>query len=246
MPDRHQVEEKRQQGELESSTDPCWQEEDERRESQAGLAPLLPLSAASLPQDQTSPSPAARATARQPGAEPHQESQMAIPPRPQEDAGLPGTNTFATEREEDSPSEPVPTYPSQPIPPLARTPGDLQLARVAIPDPSEELGRLLERLAVDIHLELGRAQRPPLLRLNLPELGELAIRIARHPGELQVEILTTSQGQSQLSQGRGELLDRLQRLYPGEQVSLDLFTRGDSEQGSRQRRSLYEEWDADA
>lgn len=99
---------------------------------------------------------------------------------------------------------------------------------------------------MDIHLELGRPQRPPLLRLSLPELGELAIRISRHPGELQVEILATSQGQSQLNQGRGELLDRLQRLYPGEQVSLDLFTRGDSEQGSRQRRSLYEEWDADA
>ncbi|MGY3903953.1 type III secretion system needle length determinant [Aeromonas lusitana] len=171
---------------------------------------------------------------------------MTIPPKPQEDTGLPGTNTFATEYEEDSPSEPVLTSPSQPIPPLARTPGELQLARVAIPDPSEALGRLLERLAVDIHLELGRAQRPPLLRLKLPELGELAIRIARHPGELQVEILATCQGQSQLNQGRNDLLDRLQRLYPGEQVSLDLFTRGDSEQGSRQRRSLYEEWDADA
>lgn len=168
--------------------------------------------------------------------------------RPRVDTGLPGTNEPATSlvAEEEHLAEPVPTAPAQPIAPLARTPGDLQLARVAPPAPDGELSRLLERLAVDIHLELGRPQRPPLLRLNLPELGELAIRISRHPGELQVEILATSQGQSQLSQGRGELLDRLQRLYPGEQVSLDLFTRGDSEQGSRQRRSLYEEWDADA
>lgn len=168
--------------------------------------------------------------------------------RPRVDTGLPGANEPDTSlvAEEEHLAEPVPAAPAQPIAPLARTPGDLQLARVAPPAPDGELSRLLERLAVDIHLELGRPQRPPLLRLSLPELGELAIRISRHPGELQVEILATSQGQSQLNQGRGELLDRLQRLYPGEQVSLDLFTRGDSEQGSRQRRSLYEEWDADA
>nr|WP_236364826.1 type III secretion system needle length determinant [Aeromonas veronii] len=132
-----------------------------------------------------------------------------------------------------------------PIPPL-KTPGDLQLARLAPAESNRELGQLLERLAVDIYQELGRPERPPLLRLTLPQLGDLSIRIAHHHGELQIEILATSEGQLLLNQGRSDLVDRLQRLYPGERVALDLFGQPDSEQGSRHKRSIYEEWDADA
>lgn len=132
------------------------------------------------------------------------------------------------------------------VPPLATTPGDLLLARVTPSVNHHELGQLISRLAVDMHLELGRLERPPLLQLSLPALGELTIRIDRHQGMLQVEMLASEQGSQLLNQGRGELIDRLQRLYPGERVAVDLFTRGDSEQGSRQKRSIYDEWDADA
>jgi len=132
------------------------------------------------------------------------------------------------------------------VAPLAVTPGDLQLARMAPAESHLELGQLLERLAVDIYQELGRPERPPLLRLTLPQLGDLSIRIAHQGGELQIEILATSEGQLLLNQGRSDLVDRLQRLYPGERVALDLFNQADSEQGSRHKRSIFEEWDADA
>ncbi|HHQ4894825.1 TPA: type III secretion system needle length determinant [Aeromonas veronii] len=140
----------------------------------------------------------------------------------------------------------IPEASGQPIPPQVKTPGDLQLARLAPAENNRELGQLLERLAVDIYQELGRPERPPLLRLTLPQLGDLSIRIAHHHGELQIEIQATSEGQLLLNQGRGDLVDRLQRLYPGERVALDLFGQPDSEQGSRHKRSIYEEWDADA
>ncbi|MDO2435421.1 type III secretion system needle length determinant [Aeromonas veronii] len=140
----------------------------------------------------------------------------------------------------------IPEASGQPIPPQVKTPGDLQLARLAPAESNRELGQLLERLAVDIYQELGRPERPPLLRLTLPQLGDLSIRIAHHHGELQIEILATAQGELLLNQGRSDLVDRLQRLYPGERVALDLFGQPDSEQGSRHKRSIYEEWDADA
>nr|WP_081394691.1 type III secretion system needle length determinant [Aeromonas veronii] len=140
----------------------------------------------------------------------------------------------------------IPEASGQPIPPQVKTPGDLQLARMAPTEAPRELGQLLERLAVDIYQELGRPERPPLLRLTLPQLGDLSIRIAHHHGELQIEILATAQGELLLNQGRSDLVDRLQRLYPGERVALDLFGQPDSEQGSRHKRSIYEEWDADA
>ncbi|WP_429200731.1 type III secretion system needle length determinant [Aeromonas veronii] len=143
-------------------------------------------------------------------------------------------------------SNEMPEASGQPIPPQVKTPGDLQLARLAPAESNRELGQLLERLAVDIYQELGRPERPPLLRLTLPQLGDLSIRIAHHHGELQIEILATAQGELLLNQGRSDLVDRLQRLYPGERVALDLFGQPDSEQGSRHKRSIYEEWDADA
>ncbi|MFQ2059782.1 type III secretion system needle length determinant [Aeromonas veronii] len=143
-------------------------------------------------------------------------------------------------------SDEIPEASGQPIPPQVKTPGDLQLARLTPAENNRELGQLLGRLAVDIYQELGRPERPPLLRLTLPQLGDLSIRIAHHHGELQIEILATSEGQLLLNQGRGDLVDRLQRLYPGERVALDLFGQPDSEQGSRHKRSIYEEWDADA
>ena len=143
-------------------------------------------------------------------------------------------------------SDEMPEASGQPLPLPVKTPGDLQLARMAPTEAPRELGQLLERLAVDIYQELGRPERPPLLRLTLPQLGDLAIRIAHQGGELQIEILATEQGELLLNQGRSDLVDRLQRLYPGERVTLDLFGQPDSEQGSRHKRSIYEEWDADA
>lgn len=143
-------------------------------------------------------------------------------------------------------SNEMPEASGQPLSPQVKTPGDLQLARLAPAENNRELGQLLERLAVDIYQELGRPERPPLLRLTLPQLGDLSIRIAHHHGELQIEILATAQGELLLNQGRNDLVDRLQRLYPGERVALDLFGQPDSEQGSRHKRSIYEEWDADA
>ncbi len=156
-------------------------------------------------------------------------------------AELLASGTAATEVTDE-----IPEASGQPIPPQVKTPGDLQLARLTPAENNRELGQLLERLAVDIYQELGRPERPPLLRLTLPQLGDLSIRIAHHHGELQIEILATSEGQLLLNQGRGDLVDRLQRLYPGERVALDLFGQPDSEQGSRHKRSIYEEWDADA
>ncbi|WP_429064006.1 type III secretion system needle length determinant [Aeromonas bestiarum] len=140
----------------------------------------------------------------------------------------------------------MPEASGQPLPQQVKTPGDLLLARMTPAEINRDLGQLLERLAVNIYQELGRPEHPPLLHLTLPALGELSIRIERQHGELQIEILATSQGQLLLNQGRSDLVDRLQRLYPGELVALDLFSQADSEQGSRHKRSIYEEWDADA
>ncbi|NHB87043.1 type III secretion system needle length determinant [Photorhabdus tasmaniensis] len=108
------------------------------------------------------------------------------------------------------------------------------------------LEALIDKLSVEISIELTRQQRPPTLHLTLPNLGALEIQLTNENGKLQIEILANPAAQQQLKQARFELLERLQLLYPTQTVELSLPSQTDSEHGSRQRRSVYEEWKNDA
>ncbi|WP_350305463.1 type III secretion system needle length determinant [Photorhabdus viridis] len=108
------------------------------------------------------------------------------------------------------------------------------------------LEALVDKLSVEISIELTRQQRPPTLHLTLPNLGALEIQLTNENGKLQIEILASPAAQQQLKQARFELLERLQLLYPTQTVELSLPSQADSEHGSRQSRSVYEEWKNDA
>ncbi|EQC01023.1 Type III secretion component protein SctP [Photorhabdus temperata subsp. temperata M1021] len=108
------------------------------------------------------------------------------------------------------------------------------------------LEMLIDKLGVEISIELTRQQRPPTLHLTLPNLGALEIQLTNENGKLQIEILANPAAQQQLKQARFELLERLQLLYPTQTVELSLPSQTDSEHGSRQSRSVYEEWKNDA
>ncbi|NHB95790.1 type III secretion system needle length determinant [Photorhabdus stackebrandtii] len=108
------------------------------------------------------------------------------------------------------------------------------------------LETLIDKLSVEISIELTRQQRPPTLHLTLPNLGALEIQLTNENGKLQIEILASPAAQQQLKQARFELLERLQLLYPTQTVELSLPSQTDSEHGSRQSRSIYEEWKNDA
>uniref|UniRef100_UPI0036DDAB0D type III secretion system needle length determinant n=1 Tax=Photorhabdus sp. RM322S TaxID=3342825 RepID=UPI0036DDAB0D len=104
------------------------------------------------------------------------------------------------------------------------------------------LEALIDKLGVEISIELTRQQRPPTLHLTLPNLGALEIQLTNENGKLQIAILASPAAQQQLKQARFELLERLQLLYPTQTVELSLPSQTDSEHGSRQSRSIYEEW----
>ncbi|KER04887.1 type III secretion system needle length determinant [Photorhabdus temperata] len=107
------------------------------------------------------------------------------------------------------------------------------------------LEMLIDKLSVEISIELTRQQRPPTLHLTLPNLGAIEIQLTNENGKLQIEILANPAAQQQLKQARFELLERLQLLYPTQTVELSLPSQTDSEHGSRQSRSVYEEWKND-
>ncbi|RAX13030.1 type III secretion system needle length determinant [Photorhabdus bodei] len=108
------------------------------------------------------------------------------------------------------------------------------------------LEALIDKLSVEISIELTQQQRPATLHLTLPSLGALEIQLTSEHGKLQIEILANPAAQQLLKQARFELIERLQLLYPTQTVELSLPSQTDSEHGSRQRRSVYEEWKKDA
>ncbi|MER2472470.1 type III secretion system needle length determinant [Photorhabdus laumondii] len=105
---------------------------------------------------------------------------------------------------------------------------------------------LIDKLSVEISIELTQHSRPATLHLTLPSLGALEIQLTSEHGKLQIEILANPAAQQLLKQARFELIERLQLLYPTQTVELSLPPQTDSEHGSRQRRSVYEEWKKDA
>ncbi|RAW95034.1 MULTISPECIES: type III secretion system needle length determinant [unclassified Photorhabdus] len=108
------------------------------------------------------------------------------------------------------------------------------------------LEALIDKLSVEISIELTQQKRPATLHLTLPSLGALEIQLTSEHGKLQIEILANPAAQQLLKQARFELIERLQLLYPTQTVELSLPSQTDSEHGSRQRRSVYEEWKKDA
>lgn len=127
------------------------------------------------------------------------------------------------------------------------TPGDRLLARLqaaAEPLPiKHELNQLLESLQARIQAQSTTDTSAALLHLNLPTLGSVEIQLATSRGLLQVDIQASAGCLQHLQRARLELQERLQRLNPGQDVQLSFGNPSGSDQGSRQRRSVYEEWD---
>ncbi|KOY62738.1 hypothetical protein AM629_06925 [Photorhabdus heterorhabditis] len=107
------------------------------------------------------------------------------------------------------------------------------------------LAALIDKLGIEISIELTRHPHPTTLHLTLPNLGALEIQLTNENGKLQIEILANPTTQQLLKQARFELLERLQLLYPTQTIELSLPSQTDSEHGSRQRRNIYEEWKDD-
>ncbi|WP_434524035.1 type III secretion system needle length determinant [Photorhabdus asymbiotica] len=149
-------------------------------------------------------------------------------------------------------SDTHPSYPNESdgkgafFPPAQLLPGERILATMQATSATVPLlATLIDKLSVEISITLTQQQRPTTLHLTLPNLGALEIQLTNENGKLQIEILANPTTQQLLKQARSELLERLQLLYPTQTIDLSLPSQTDSEHGSRQRRSIYEEWKDD-
>lgn len=108
--------------------------------------------------------------------------------------------------------------------------------------PAQDLQTLVDRLQLQLLASKADNRELTLLRARLPQLGPVEVHM-RHVGAgLQVEIQAAPASLRQLQVACADLLDRLQRLDPAQQVSLGFAANGGGEQGSRNRRHVLDEW----
>ncbi|MDD2052469.1 type III secretion system needle length determinant [Pseudomonas putida] len=129
-----------------------------------------------------------------------------------------------------------------------QTPGDRLLAQLLAEPQTAALKKDLEQLLtamqarIQSHTSPG-ASNSTLLQINLQHLGTVEIQLAQHRGVLYIELQASSGTLLHLQQARGELLERLNKLNPGQETQLAFADSGDAEQRSRQRRQLEDEWE---
>jgi len=134
---------------------------------------------------------------------------------------------------------------------FGQTPGDRLLARLLNtteqPPFSKDLGKLVQTLQLHIQTGVSRTGSTTLLQANLTQLGQVNVQLAHSAGHVHIEIQASTGSLLQLQLARGDLMERLQRLHPGQSIQLT-FTQQQhgGDQGSRQRRHVYDEWEQDS
>lgn len=108
--------------------------------------------------------------------------------------------------------------------------------------PAEDLQALVDRLQLQVLGCKADNRELTLLRARLPQLGPVEVHMRHGGAGLQVEIQAAPASLRQLQVACADLLDRLQRLDPAQQVSLGFAANGGGEQGSRNRRHVLDEW----
>lgn len=130
----------------------------------------------------------------------------------------------------------------------SQTPGDRLLAQLLAEPQTAALKKDLEQLltAMQARIQSHTSQsagNSTLLQINLQHLGTVEIQLAQHRGVLYIELQASSGTLLHLQQARGELLERLNKLNPGQETQLAFADSGDAEQRSRQQRHLEDEWE---
>lgn len=133
----------------------------------------------------------------------------------------------------------------------SQTPGDRLLAQLLAEPQAVALKQDLEQLLTAMQARIqshasSHGNNSTLLQIRLQHLGAVEIQLAQHRGMLHIEVQASSGTLLHLQQARGELLERLHKLNPGQEVQLAFADSQDSQQRSRQRRHLEEEWEPQA
>ncbi|WGL97580.1 hypothetical protein QE177_10230 [Arsenophonus sp. aPb] len=95
------------------------------------------------------------------------------------------------------------------------------------------LNTLFNKLNAVINVDVNKNYQPPIIQLNLPQIGHLQIKIQQEQQNIMIEFVAQTMGQKILLDHRQDLIDKLQRIHPDQHIQLVILNDQQSKERSK-------------
>lgn len=95
------------------------------------------------------------------------------------------------------------------------------------------LNTLFNKLNAVINVDVNKNYQPPIIQLNLPQIGHLQIKIQQEQQNIMIEFVAQTMGQKILLDHRQDLIDKLQRIHPEQHIQLVILNDQQSKERSK-------------
>ncbi|HGJ5863735.1 MAG TPA: hypothetical protein ACHBZ9_11985 [Arsenophonus nasoniae] len=99
--------------------------------------------------------------------------------------------------------------------------------------PASLLNTLFNKLNAVINVDVNKNYQPPIIQLNLPQIGHLQIKIQQEQQNIMIEFVAQTMGQKILLDHRQDLIDKLQRIHPDQHIQLVILNDQQSKERSK-------------
>jgi type III secretion system needle length determinant len=105
------------------------------------------------------------------------------------------------------------------------------------------LNTLFNKLNAVINVEVNKNYQPPIIQLNLAQIGHLQIKIQQQQQHIMIEFVAQTMGQKILLDHQQDLINKLQRIHPEQHIQLVILNDQQSEERSKDRSQSLDDFE---
>lgn len=109
--------------------------------------------------------------------------------------------------------------------------------------PASLLNTLFNKLNAVLNVEVNKNYQPPIIQLNLPQIGSLQIKIQQQQQNITIEFVAQTIGQKILLEHRQDLIDKLQRIHPDQHIQLIILHDQQSKERSKEKPQQFDDFE---
>lgn len=105
------------------------------------------------------------------------------------------------------------------------------------------LNTLFNKLNAVINVDVNKNYQPPIIQLNLAQIGHLQIKIQQQQQHIMIQFVAQPMGQKILLDHQQVLIDKLQRIHPEQHIQLIILNDQQSEERSKDRSQSLDDFE---
>lgn len=105
------------------------------------------------------------------------------------------------------------------------------------------LNTLFNKLNAVINVDVNKNYQPPIIQLNLAQIGHLQIKIQQQQQHIMIQFVAQPMGQKILLDHQQVLIDKLQRIHPEQHIQLVILNDQQSEERSKDRSQSLDDFE---